>query len=133
YTLQLLTYGYFYWKQNSFLPDLSFYLVSSRNFHTKNLKIQFDIDRYEKWLSLRLQELEIEADLAKKRVTKRKNISKTISFPFDSPRPSQINFIESIEKGIQERRPMLLQAPTGLGKTVGVIFPTLKEALSRGQ
>ena len=28
---------------------------------------------------------------------------------------------------------MLIQAPTGLGKTVGVLYPVLKEALSRGQ
>lgn len=28
---------------------------------------------------------------------------------------------------------MLIQAPTGLGKTSGVLYPTLKEALSRGQ
>ena len=30
-------------------------------------------------------------------------------------------------------KPLLIQAPTGLGKTIGVLYPTLKEALSRGQ
>ena len=28
---------------------------------------------------------------------------------------------------------MLIQAPTGLGKTLGILYPTLKESLSRGQ
>jgi len=28
---------------------------------------------------------------------------------------------------------MMLQAPTGLGKTIGVLYPSLKEALARGQ
>ena len=28
---------------------------------------------------------------------------------------------------------MLIQAPTGLGKTVGVLYPSLRDALSRGQ
>lgn len=133
YTLQLLTYGYMYWKNNSFIPDLSFHLVSSRNFQSKDLKLHLDLEKYEQWLNLRLKELELEAELLEKRVQKRKKISQEISFPFNNPRPSQINFIETIEEGIRSKKRMLLQAPTGLGKTVGVIFPTLKEALTRGQ
>ncbi len=41
--------------------------------------------------------------------------------------------MHSIEQGMQDGSPMLIQAPTGLGKTVGVLYPVLKEALSRGQ
>ena len=38
-----------------------------------------------------------------------------------------------IEAGMAAGGPLLLQAPTGLGKTVGVLYPVLKEALGRGQ
>jgi DNA excision repair protein ERCC-2 len=41
--------------------------------------------------------------------------------------------METIEQGMREQRPMLIQAPTGLGKTAGVLYPVLKEALGRGQ
>jgi DNA excision repair protein ERCC-2 len=41
--------------------------------------------------------------------------------------------MHTIEEGMHEGRPMLIQAPTGLGKTVGVLYPVLKEALRRGQ
>jgi DNA excision repair protein ERCC-2 len=41
--------------------------------------------------------------------------------------------MHEIEQGMIEGAPMLIQAPTGLGKTVGVLYPVLKEALSRGQ
>ena len=34
---------------------------------------------------------------------------------------------------MRERRPLLIQAPTGLGKTAGVLYPVLKDALARGQ
>jgi DNA excision repair protein ERCC-2 len=41
--------------------------------------------------------------------------------------------MQTIEQFMEEKHPMLIQAPTGLGKTVGVLYPVLKEALSRGQ
>jgi DNA excision repair protein ERCC-2 len=41
--------------------------------------------------------------------------------------------MHTIEQGMPEQKPMLIQAPTGLGKTMAVLFPVLREALSRGQ
>jgi DNA excision repair protein ERCC-2 len=41
--------------------------------------------------------------------------------------------MHTIEEWMAEERLMLIQAPTGLGKTVGVLYPMLKEALRRGQ
>lgn len=54
-------------------------------------------------------------------------------FPFAEPRPGQVELMQEIELGMAEGRRMLVQAPTGLGKTVGVLHPVLKEALGRGQ
>jgi DNA excision repair protein ERCC-2 len=54
-------------------------------------------------------------------------------FPFPNPRPGQVELMQEIEQGMTEGRPVLVQAPTGLGKTVGVLYPVLREALSRGQ
>jgi DNA excision repair protein ERCC-2 len=43
YCLQLLTYGYFYWREHHILPDLSFHLVSSRNSDADDLGIVLDL------------------------------------------------------------------------------------------
>src|SRR6185312_2025091 len=51
----------------------------------------------------------------------------------ENPRPGQTELIATLEEGMANRKRMLLQAPTGLGKTVGVLYPSLKEALTRGQ
>lgn len=133
YCLQLRTYGYFHWLKTNIIPDLSLLLVSTRNNETHELKIQLDIANYEAWLERRLAELVYEAQLAEKRTRRRKKTSEKMIFPFDKPRRGQIDLIETIEQGMRDNRTMLLQAPTGLGKTVGVLFPTLREALSRGQ
>jgi len=133
YCLQLQTYGYFFWREHHILPELSFHLVSSRNSDADNLEIVLDLRLYEQWLDLRLDELVAEAKLAEKRAARRRKVASNFVFPFENPRSGQIELMQTIEEFMKEKHPMLIQAPTGLGKTVGVLFPVLKEALGRGQ
>lgn len=133
YCLQLKTYGYIHWLRTKEIPELSLHLISSRNASTMDLKISLGLDRYEEWLKRRLRELEVEAENVDRRIRRRQKAAKDFSFPFAEPRVGQVELIQTIEKGMQERRPMLIQAPTGLGKTVGVLYPALQEALARGQ
>jgi len=133
YCLQLLTYGYFYWLEHQVLPRLTFHLVSSRNGQSEDLALDLDLPMYRKWLELRLDELVLEAGKAEKRAARRRKIASGFAFPFESPRPGQIELMQSIQEGMTMGNPMLVQAPTGLGKTVGVLHPVLREALARGQ
>ena len=133
YCLQLKTYGYFYWLQNKVLPELTFHLVSTRNGDSEDLKLSLDIKAYEMWLALRLSELVVEARKSEKRAARRRKIAEKFLFPFENPRPGQTELIRTIEEGMEADSRMLIQAPTGLGKTAGVLYPALKEALNRGQ
>lgn len=133
YCLQLRTYGYFYWLQNRIVPELSFCLVSSRNRERENLKIELDVEGYERWLELRLAELVEDAKRAEERANRRKKISENFAFPFSAPRSGQVELIQTVDGSFQEKKRLLVQAPTGLGKTVGVLYPSLKESLARGQ
>ncbi len=133
YGLQLLTYGYIHGKEQGRIPLLSFHLVSSRSKDALDLPIAFDLAAYERWLDARLNELVEEARAAEKRAARRRKIAASFPFPFPESRPGQREMIATIEEGIRQSQPMLLQAPTGLGKTVGVLFPVLQDALDRGQ
>jgi DNA excision repair protein ERCC-2 len=133
YCLQLATYGYFYWLEHRALPGLFFHLVSTRNRESIDLELTLDLSAYEQWLDQRLDELVVEARKAEKRAARRRKAASQFTFPFESPRPGQIEIMESIEQGVAEGRRMLIQAPTGLGKTVGVLYPVFKEAMNRGQ
>jgi len=133
YCLQLLTYGYFYWLEHGVIPRLSFHLVSSRNGQSDDLAIDLDLAGYENWLELRLDELVPEAVQAARRAQRRRKIAADFPFPFAKPRPGQVELMQEIGIGMAEGRRMLIQAPTGLGKTAGVLHPVLKEALGRGQ
>lgn len=133
YTLQLLTYGYLYWREHLIIPRLTFHLVSTRTGEAENLDVAMDRALYEHWLERRLDELALEAQCAEKRAARRRKIAADFPFPFDNPRPGQVELMSAIEQGMIQGDPILIQAPTGLGKTVGVLYPVLREALNRGQ
>ncbi len=133
YAMQLKTYMYLLMLSERVVPLGRFLLVSSRTGEEIELPIKFDRDSYEVWLDKRLDELVVEAEEQEADASRRKTISRTMSFPFSTPRQSQLELIEHVEAGLNNNEPMLIQAPTGLGKTIGVMFPVAKEAFSRGQ
>lgn len=133
YCLQLRTYGYFHRLETGRTPELSMHLVSARDARALDLEVPLDLASYEAWLQRRLSELAEAASTAERRAARRRKAGAALAFPFERARPGQKELIAAVEEGLREKRPMLLQAPTGLGKTVGVLYPALREALARGQ
>jgi DNA excision repair protein ERCC-2 len=133
YCLQLKTYGYIHWLKSGEIPELAFHLVSTRTNKTVALPLTLNIADYEEWLTLRLAELVKEARFTEKSILRRKKIADVLAFPFAHPRPGQLELIESVVESQSVKEPLLVQAPTGLGKTIGILYPTLRESLRRGQ
>ncbi|WII73534.1 ATP-dependent DNA helicase [Bdellovibrio sp. 22V] len=133
YVWQLRTYGYFHYKKTGVVPRLSLHLVSVRNFKSKDLEILLDVDGYEEWLKIRLAELVVETKAKEKLFKKRQSIAEDMTFPFASPRKSQKELVDTVTENFMQQNPLMIQAPTGLGKTAGILYPSLKESLARGQ
>jgi Rad3-related DNA helicase len=57
--------------------------------------------------------------------------AKTIIFPFEQYRSNQKEIIQKTLQCLQKRERLMLLAPSGLGKTVGTLFPSLKYALKK--
>ena len=55
-----------------------------------------------------------------------------LRFPFDTVRPYQAAMIEHVDKTIRDHECTLIAAPTGIGKTVAVLYPALQHALRDG-
>ncbi|TKJ38560.1 hypothetical protein CEE37_12415 [candidate division LCP-89 bacterium B3_LCP] len=53
-----------------------------------------------------------------------------LKFPFPKLRPGQERIISELEDTLQTANDILIEAPTGLGKTVAVLYAALKYALS---
>ena len=133
YCLQLLTYGYMHWLKNNEIPALNLHLVSSRNKKSIDLSLELNIDHYQAWLERRLAELVKQIKQTEKRIKERQKIAKDLDFPFAKPRHGQIELVAALQNSFTKNQPILLQAPTGLGKTIGVLYPALQDAMSRGQ
>lgn len=133
YYWQLRTYGYIHFHQTGEIPLLKLELISSRNFKTISLEVDFNLEEYESWLERRLEELVQETKIKEKIFEIRIQSSIDMIFPFSNPRPGQEELVAAVAENFEQAIPLLIEAPTGLGKTAGVLYPALKEALSRGQ
>lgn len=132
YILQLKIYGYCYYQQHGELPSLSLLLVSTAGGRRRQLPIDYDHKAFCLWLERKLTalvalELQREADRQR-----RMQLAAELSFPFAKPRPQQDVLMAAVQKVVDAGKVGLWQAPTGIGKTLGVLFPSLKNALSRG-
>lgn len=56
-----------------------------------------------------------------------------ISFPFPTLRPGQLEIEKAVERAARQGEHLLLEAPTGIGKTAAALVPLLRDALSRGR
>ena len=54
------------------------------------------------------------------------NSAKRLSFPFDSFRAQQRSFAAHVYRSIQQKSELLVEAPTGSGKTISTLFPSVK-------
>lgn len=133
YLLQLRTYGYLHYLATETMPELLLLVVCARTLKLFPLSVPLDLSDYEAWLKTRLQEISVQEDLFQKLKAKRKKSSQSMTFPFADPRPGQKELIELVRGRLGEKARVLLQAPTGLGKTIGVLYPSLEESLARGQ
>lgn len=133
YRLQLQTYAYIHFLNTGVLPNIRLHLVDARSRESKDLEETFDLKTFEEWIQRRLAELVAEDEAFEKLKKRRKKSSDSFVFPFPDPRPGQKELIQTIDEALGKSARVMVQAPTGLGKTAAVTFPVLKDAMSRGQ
>ncbi len=59
----------------------------------------------------------------------RKAAAQALEFPYPALRPGQESILEAVERALVQREHLLLEAPTGIGKTVATVLPALRYAL----
>jgi DNA excision repair protein ERCC-2 len=124
---QAKCYGYIYCLQNELdiiYIQLTYFHIESeekkifkRKFTKEDLEIFFLYltDKYIEWASITFYWGGI-----------RDNSIKKLSFPFESYRKGQRELAVATYKTIEEGRKLFAQAPTGIGKTMSTLFPSIK-------
>ena len=123
---QAKCYGYIYALQNELANisiQLSYFHIESeelkifrRYFSFAELEVFFIdiIEKYIKWAKLTFDWAEI-----------RDNTILGIDFPFKKYRKGQRELAVAAYKTIKERKNLFAQAPTGIGKTMSTLFPSI--------
>lgn len=60
----------------------------------------------------------------------RREAGERLAFPYAELRPGQEDILAAVETALDHREHLLLQAPTGIGKTVAALYPALRHCLA---
>ena len=94
------------------------------------VQIPFDPEAFAIWVEVQLQALHVRELQALARSAERRDIGYALTFPFEALRPGQDRLVERVQRALEGRQPLLVQAPTGLGKTAAILYPALRKALA---
>ena len=134
YVLQVKTYAYLYWRLHARIPRCRLLIVSLHDTDERfTLEVPFELGAYQAWFEQAHQhwaELKIQDEILQQQ---RVEAGLALHFPFETLRAGQEELVRRVATGVRENKVILLQAPTGLGKTVGVLYPALQDALLHGR
>ena len=120
-------YAYVYAKENNLNEidvQLTYCNVESREI--KRFIKTFDINTLEKDFFYLIYEYIKWAKYINEWVTERNESIKKMKFPFDNFRKGQRELSVSVYTTLKEEKKLFIKAPTGIGKTMGTIFPSIK-------
>jgi DNA excision repair protein ERCC-2 len=129
---QAKVYAFIYGKQNKLKEvyiRLSYMQLETNEI--KSFEKGFSIENLEKFTLGLLQEYEDFSILIFNQKKIRNDSIKVLKFPFERYREGQRRLINISYQTIKEKEMLFVQAPTGIGKTISTIFPSVK-ALCEG-
>ncbi|NEZ47504.1 ATP-dependent DNA helicase [Clostridium niameyense] len=130
---QAKCYGYIYSKQNN-LDKINIQLTyyNPQNEDIKSIIKSYNLQELEKFFNNIIEKYYIWMELNYNFKVNRNLSIEDLDFPFREYRKGQRKLAVSVYKSIVDNKNIFIQAPTGIGKTISTIFPTVK-AMGKGK
>lgn len=126
---QAKCYAYMYAQQESFAPDVKMGVqMTYCNLDTEEIRRfveQYTVRELENWFLGIVAEYEKWADFQYQWRCKRQASIQKLEFPFDY-REGQKELAADVYRTIYRRKNLFIQAPTGTGKTMSTIYPSVR-------
>ncbi len=133
---QLLLYAYFLSSQpdlDGFLFEPQLVLIDLVSGEAKVIDTEFDPVRVRDTLDASLAKLIDSLETAAALRVAKRAFADTLQFPFDAMRPGQDEIVSAVARAVYQRDSLLVSAPTGIGKTMAVLYPALRQSLKLGK
>lgn len=130
---QAYCYGYFYMLEHALdniTIQLTYYQIETHQI--KKFTQEKTFEQLQDFYLKTLQQYKKWADLTKDIKISSKVSLKNMTFPFPTYRQGQREFSIAVYKTILDKETLFAQAPTGIGKTISTLFPSLK-AIGEGK
>ncbi|HEX7828484.1 MAG TPA: ATP-dependent DNA helicase [Thermoanaerobaculia bacterium] len=133
---QLLLYALFLSGQPDFdgyvfAPQLV--LIDLVSGDTRIVDTTFDRDAVAETLRASLAKLIEDLETAAALRVAKRAFADTLEFPFGAMRPGQDEMVAAVARGVWQRDALLISAPTGIGKTMAVLYPAVRQSLKLGK
>ena len=92
--------------------------------------IPVDLDLVEAAVKRRLNGLIAGYVRSRVEAEKRREAAEALTFPYPQVRPGQETIVAAVETALDQREHLLLEATTGIGKTVAALYPALRYCLA---
>ncbi len=124
---QVKVYSYFYALEHNLekiYSQLTYYHLGTSEI--REIVKEFSIDELKPFFLGLVKDFLKWNDSIHKWIKKRNNSIKILEFPFETYRPGQRKMAVDTYLTIKSNSKLIVQAPTGIGKTIATIFPALK-------
>ncbi|MGN6183686.1 MAG: helicase C-terminal domain-containing protein [Thermoanaerobaculia bacterium] len=133
---QLLLYAYFLSSQPDlegfvFAPQLV--LIDLVTSDTRVIDTEFNAESVADTLRASLAKLIDDLETAAALRVAKRAFADALDFPFGAMRPGQEEIVSAVARAVWQRDSLLVSAPTGIGKTMAVLYPAVRQSLKLGK
>jgi len=124
---QVKSYAYIYAAQHNLEvieAQLTYYNIETKE--SREFRRSFRIEELEVFFNSLVSEYLAWADMLAEWNLLRDESIKALEFPFDSYRPGQREMAVGVYRAVKNEKHLIVQAPGGIGKTMAVLFPSVK-------
>jgi len=129
YERQARLYAWMLSRDGEGEPRAELVLIAIGSDAVERSEVDCDFEALEADVRKRLNRLLREHEAEERALADRRAAGEALTFPHGALRPGQAEIVAAVEEALDTRSHLLVEAPTGIGKTVAALWPALRHAL----
>lgn len=127
---QLRLYAWMFAKRDAVPVRAELVLISMATHEIERIAVDWHPQKVEVSVRNRIEQLLAGFEREREAREQRRQAVQSVRFPHPHLRPGQPEIIATVERALAQKEHLLLQAPTGIGKTAAVLWPAIRSVLA---